>query len=256
MSNAYETDGRGPTERQLLFAGIGVILVAALITAFPMLKSTGRLTSRSGGRRTDQRRRRPAPELRREVPRPAGRHGPRRLPGTDGRPNTVAINLKPEFAKSIPATVTARVVPSKHLRGVVGPARLREQDRPRDRPGRTHPEDTALPTVIFQTTLNKLRDILAATGRNPREDNSIGIMAAINEVTESRRVRTAPGRRTAQPAARPTRPDRRHRSCRAHHRVRLPSMPPAVCSRPLRNWSTPSIRPSCPCRCWPNNARS
>ncbi|MFN8101130.1 MAG: MCE family protein [Mycobacterium sp.] len=188
MSNAYETDGRGPTERQLLFAGIGVIVVAALIAAVLMLKSTGRLdphvsvvaelTNVGDGLPQNS-----------DVKYHGVLVGTVRgvAPGTQGRPNTVDINLKPEFAKSIPATVTARVVPSNIF--AVSSVQLVAENKtgPAIAAGARIPEDTALPTVIFQTTLNKLRDILAATGRNPREDNSIGIMAAINAATEDRR---------------------------------------------------------------------
>jgi hypothetical protein len=42
--------------------------------------------------------------------------------------------------------------------------------------------------VIFETTISKLRDILAATGRG-REDHSVGILAAIGAATENRRTK-------------------------------------------------------------------
>ena len=58
---------------------------------------------------------------------------------------------------------------------------------PAIRAGATIPEDTELPTVLFQTTISKLRDILAATGRG-REDKTIGLMAAINAATQNRRT--------------------------------------------------------------------
>ena len=54
--------------------------------------------------------------------------------------------------------------------------------------GRAHiPEDTRLPTVLFQTTISKLRDLLAASGRG-REDKSVGILAALAAATDHRRV--------------------------------------------------------------------
>ena len=40
--------------------------------------------------------------------------------------------------------------------------------------------------MLFQTTISKLRDVLAATGRG-REDRSVGILAAVNAATENRR---------------------------------------------------------------------
>ncbi len=87
---------------------------------------------------------------------------------------------------SIPRTVTARVVPSN----VFAVSSVQLVDRGPDRrspPGATIPEDTELPTVLFQTTISKLRDILAATGRG-REDKTIGVLAAINAATENRRT--------------------------------------------------------------------
>ena len=47
-------------------------------------------------------------------------------------------------------------------------------------------EDTNLPTVLFQTTISKLRDILYATGRD-RNDTTLGILAAVNAATHDRR---------------------------------------------------------------------
>ncbi len=41
--------------------------------------------------------------------------------------------------------------------------------------------------MLFQTTISKLRDILAATGRG-REDKTVGILAAVNAATENRRT--------------------------------------------------------------------
>ncbi len=194
MSNSFETDGRGPTERQLLIAGIAVLVAAALISVTLMVKSTGRLDAR-------------VPVVAELVN--VGDGLPQNsdvkyhgllvgtvrgvVPGTHGRPNAVSINLVPEFARSIPATVTARVVPSNIF--AVSSVQLVSDDKggPAIGAGARIPEDTSLPTVIFQTTLNKLRDILAATGRNPRDDNSIGILATINAATESRRVELLQG---------------------------------------------------------------
>ena len=186
MSNAYETDGRGPTERQLLFAGIGVILVAALITAFLMLKSTGRLdphvpvvaelTNVGDGLPQNS-----------DVKYHGLLVGTVRgvSPGTEGRPNTVNINLKPEFARSIPASVTARVVPSNIF--AVSSVQLVADNKsgPAIAAGARIPEDTALPTVIFQTTLNKLRSLLKAVGRDP-DPNGVGWLTALGEAADGR----------------------------------------------------------------------
>ena len=91
------------------------------------------------------------------------------------------------YATSIPATVTARVVPSN----VFAVSSVQLVDRGPGaaiRAGAHIPEDTELPTVLFQTTISKLRDILAATGRG-REDKTMGILAAVNAATENRRTK-------------------------------------------------------------------
>jgi ABC-type transporter Mla subunit MlaD len=112
-------------------------------------------------------------------------------PAANGRPNYVHIDLRPEFAASMPATVTARVVPSN----VFAVSSVQFVDRgpgPAIRAGAHIAEDSELPTVLFQTTISKLRDILAATGRG-REDKTVGILAAVNAATENRRSKLLAG---------------------------------------------------------------
>ena len=107
-------------------------------------------------------------------------------PAANGEPNYVHIDLNPTYAASIPASVTARVVPSN----VFAVSSVQLVDRgpgPAIRAGAKILEDTELPTVLFQTTISKLRDILAATGRG-REDKTVGILAAVNAATENRRT--------------------------------------------------------------------
>ena len=43
MPNSFETDGRGPSDRQLLLTGAAVLVVATVVTAGLLMKSTGRL---------------------------------------------------------------------------------------------------------------------------------------------------------------------------------------------------------------------
>lgn len=45
MAQTLEIDGTGPTDRQLLFYGIAVALVGALVAGLLLIKSTGRLDS-------------------------------------------------------------------------------------------------------------------------------------------------------------------------------------------------------------------
>lgn len=194
MANPFELDGRGPTERQLLGSGIALIVITAVVAGLLLLKSTGRLESSvrvvaalvNVGDGLPQRS-------------DVKYHGvlvgavQSVTPAEYGDPNFVHIDLKPEYAKSIPAVVTARVVPSNvfavssvQLVDPAGPAGG-VSPGPAIASGAVIGEDTELPTVLFQTTISKLRDILAATGRG-REDDTIGILAAVNAATENRRT--------------------------------------------------------------------
>ena len=67
--------------------------------------------------------------------------------------------------------MTARVVPSNVF--AVSSVQLVDQGPGAAiRAGAHIPEDAELPTVLFQTTISKLRDMLAATGRG-REDKTV-----------------------------------------------------------------------------------
>lgn len=191
--NSFECDGRGPTDRQLLATGVVVVVVvvAALLTAAMLLKSTGRLNDYvrviadlvnvGDGlpQKSDVKYHGVLVGMVDDV-----------VPASNGKPNYVHIDLKPEFAKSIPAAVTARVVPSNVF--AVSSVQLvsaGKQQGPAGaiRPGAHIPEDSGLPTVLFQTTISKLRDLPAAAGRG-RDDRSIGILAALGAATDHRRV--------------------------------------------------------------------
>lgn len=186
MANSMDFDGRGPSDQQLLACGMAVLLIAGLVTGSLLLKSTGRLDHYI----------RVVAELvnvgdglpaRSDVK----YHGllvgavDNVVPATYGKPNYVHINLKPEYAKDIPGTVTARVVPSN----VFAVSSVQLVDRGSGQSignGARIPEDQQLSTVIFETTISKLRDVLAATGRG-REDHSLGILAAVGAATNNRR---------------------------------------------------------------------
>jgi ABC-type transporter Mla subunit MlaD len=185
--NSFELDGRGPSDQQLLGFGLLIVMVAAALTAGLLAKSTGRLENYVAvvadlvnvgdglPQKSDVK-----------------YHGV--LVGTvdsvdpavNGKPNYVHIDLKTEYAKSIPAAVTARVVPS-NVFAVSSVQLVGNGPGAVIRAGAHIPEDTRLPTVLFQTTISKLRDLLAATGRG-REDRSVGIMAALAAATDHRRA--------------------------------------------------------------------
>lgn len=189
MSNSLDTDGRGPSENQLLGAGIAVLLVIALATGGLLAKSTGMLNSYV---------RVVADLINVGDGLPAQSdvkyHGllvgsvTDVIPAAYGKPNYVHINLKPGYAKDIPSSVTARVVPSNVF--AVSSIQLVDSGTggPTIRDGSHIAENGELSTVIFQTTVSKLRDILAATGRG-REDHSLGILAAVGAATDNRRVK-------------------------------------------------------------------
>ncbi|OBF16931.1 MCE family protein [Mycobacterium sp. ACS4331] len=186
-SNSLEPDGRGVSERRLLLCGLAVLLVAAVVSVTLVVKATGRLDPHvrvvaalvnvGDGlpQRSDVKYHGVLVGMVNSV-----------TPAAHGNPNYVDIDLKPEYAGSIPSTVTARVVPSN----VFAVSSVQLVDRgaaPPIQAGAQIPEDTELPTVLFQTTISKLRDILAATGRG-REDKTIGLLAAVNAATEGRRT--------------------------------------------------------------------
>jgi ABC-type transporter Mla subunit MlaD len=216
VANSFELDGRGPTDKQLLACGAALVVVVSLVTATLLIKSTGRLE----------------PVVRVVAAMVNVGDGlPQRsdvkyhgvlvgavtgvTPAAYGDPNYVHIDLKEEYAASIPAGVTARVVPSNVFavssvqlvdpgggppngvsggppNGVSGGPPNGVSGGPAIQSGAEIPEDTELPTVLFQTTISKLRDILAATGRG-REDHTIGILAAVQAATEGRRTELLTG---------------------------------------------------------------
>ena len=192
MPNSLDIDGRGPTDRQLLATGLVVLLTIALATVGLVAKSTGALNSyvRVVADLTNVGDGLPAQS-------DVKYHGllvgnvTDLIPAAYGKPNYVHINLKPHYATSIPNSVTARVVPSNVFAvssiQLVDPA-VGEAIGPKIRSGTHIAENGDLSTVIFQTTISKLRDILAATGRG-REDHSLGILAAVGAATANKRVK-------------------------------------------------------------------
>lgn len=106
-------------------------------------------------------------------------------PATAGRPNVVRIDLYRTHAPGIPATVTARVVPSNVF--AVSSVQLVDNGTRSVpvRPGTVIAEDHTLPTVLFQTTLNTFRHVLAAVGRQPTADG-VGWLTAVGQATSGR----------------------------------------------------------------------
>ncbi len=185
MAKIFDISGRGPSSRRLTVAGIGLIAASALIATLLVAKSTGRLenytrvtaamTNVGDGlpSRSDVRYHGLLVGTTTDV-----------TPAAFGKPNFVAIDLQGQYAHDIPNTVTARVVPS-NVFAVSSVELVDNGDAPGLETGDQIEEDTKLPTVLFQTTISKLRDILFATGRD-RHDSTLGILAAVNAATHDR----------------------------------------------------------------------
>lgn len=158
MPNSFELDGRGPSDRQLFAIGIAVVVVGALLTTGMLVKSTGKLDDYvrviadlvNVGDGLPQK-----SDVKYHGVLVGSVNGV--VPAAQGKPNYVHIDLKEEFAKSIPATVTARVVPSNvfavsSVQLVGSPNQGGSGEKIR---GGAHiPEDKRLPTVLFQTTVS------------------------------------------------------------------------------------------------------
>ncbi|MGI9209701.1 MAG: MlaD family protein [Rhodococcus sp. (in: high G+C Gram-positive bacteria)] len=100
------------------------------------------------------------------------------------RAGVVLMSLKPEYAQSIPGSVTARVVPSNVF--AVSSVQLVDNGAaPPLHDGSTILQDTSLSTVQLQTALTKLREITAATARAEMQ-HTLGVLAAVAEATDRR----------------------------------------------------------------------
>lgn len=186
MPNSFDHEGRGPSNTRLFVAGASFILILSVIAAAMIAKYQGKLD--------------PIVRVNAELINvgdglPAKSDVKFRgvlvgfvsdvVPARGARPNIVHIDLKPTYAAGIPDTVTARVVPSN----VFAVSSVQFVDNGKDtvplRTGAVIHEDQSLPTVLFQTTLNKLRELLTAFGREPSAD-SIGWLTALGEATQGR----------------------------------------------------------------------
>lgn len=188
MAKVFDISGRGPSGKKLLIAGVAMIAVSVIIAALLVAKSEGRLedftkvtadlTNVGDGlpNRSDVRYHGLLVGSTTEV-----------TPAQFGKPNFVGIDLVGEYARGIPNTVTARVVPS-NVFAVSSVELVDNGDAPAIASGDHIAEETKLPTVLFQTTISKLRDILFATGRG-RTDQTLGILEAVKAITHDRRTK-------------------------------------------------------------------
>lgn len=197
MPNSFDFDPRGPSNARLFFLGTCFLLVATMVVWLAVAKSKGDLDSivRVSAALVNVGDGLPEKSDVKYQGVLVGQVSTVDLIG-GGRPNVVHIDLKPEYAVRIPATVTARVVPSNVF--AVSSVQLVD-NAPRHRTGSLAagaviPEDTSLPTVLFQSTLTKLRQVLNAAAVRHTE-GALGVLAAISEATHGRgdAIRTAGG---------------------------------------------------------------
>ncbi|UPW14519.1 MCE family protein [Gordonia amicalis] len=105
-------------------------------------------------------------------------------PAIDGGTNVVDIDLKPQYATGIPATVTARVVPG-NVFAVSSIQLIDNGPAPHITDGAEIFQDDSEATIQLQTALTKLRDIVGAMSRS-RSDSTIGVITALAEATDRR----------------------------------------------------------------------
>lgn len=187
MSNSYDTDGRGPTTRQLNLAGLALVVVAVLVVAGLLAKSRGVFDDRM----------QVVVELvdvGDGLPAKSDVKFRGALVGTvtgvepapAGQANMVYVDLKRSLAVGIPDTVTARVVPSNVF--AVSAVQLVDNgwgSRPLQS-GAAIREDQSLPTILFQSTLTKFRKVFQAIGRSPTPE-STGLLQMLGQATAGRR---------------------------------------------------------------------
>ncbi|QLY31024.1 MlaD family protein [Nocardia huaxiensis] len=156
-----DPSGRGPTMRQLLIAGVCGLTVFAIILAFLMaryqgyfvekVKVTANLTTTGDGlpSNADVKFRGVLVGVVKDV-----------SVAAKGELQQVHIEMKPEYVSGIPATVTARVVPSNLFAVTSVELVYNGPDSAHLREGSQIEEDRSQGTIALQDTLTTVRDIL------------------------------------------------------------------------------------------------
>lgn len=185
MYLGFESDNRNLTNTKLVLRGMAFILAAAGLVAVGTARSEGRF------------------EHRVEVTALMSNLGDGLPPRSDvkylgvlvgvvesvvsgrgDRISRVRIALRSDRASGIPATVTARVVPS-NVFAVPSIQLVDNGPGPALRPGADIAEDRGLATVQLQTSLTALSRIAAAAGRSGT-DPTVGILETVQRATNGR----------------------------------------------------------------------
>ncbi|WP_216916558.1 MlaD family protein [Nocardia noduli] len=185
MTILFESDDRSLTHKKLLVRGLVFTVVAAAAVATgiarsegvfePMVHVTAVMTDVGDGLppKSDVKYRGVLVGMVSEV-----------VLSTGGGPNRVHLDLKPDQVSGIPATVTARVVPSNVF--AVPSIQLVDNGPAKALAGGAEIfEDRSLATVQLQTSLTALSRIAAAVGR-PHDDPTVGILETVQRATSGR----------------------------------------------------------------------
>ncbi|MEU1983194.1 MCE family protein [Nocardia sp. NPDC019395] len=185
MPSAFEADDRNLADWKLLVRGIAFALVAAALVAAGIARSQGafestvRITALMADVgdglpvKSDVKYRGVIVGMVTEV-----------APATGDGPNRVGIELWPQQAQGIPATVTARVVPS-NVFAVPSVQLVDNGPAPALRAEAEIAQDHSLATVQLQTSLTALSRIAEAAGRSAT-DPTVGILATVARATSGR----------------------------------------------------------------------
>lgn len=182
MSFAFESDGKVLPDWQLLLRGIAVLMVLAVAAVVMIARSQGafRETVRVTAVLVDVGDGLPPRSDVKFQGVLVGQVDSVR-PSIDGGPNAVQIDLNPEYVAGIPATVTARVVPSNVFAVPSVQLVYQGQGVPLAAGARI-PQDHSLETVRLQTSLTALSRIAAAAGRSG-SDPVLGILAVVERAS-------------------------------------------------------------------------
>ncbi|MGW0179074.1 MlaD family protein [Nocardia sp. NPDC003345] len=184
MTTAFEADDRNLTTWKLLLRGIGFAVVVAAAVSAGIARSQGSFEDAVGVTAT-------MTDIGDGLPVKSDVKYRGVLVGTvtgidltGTGTSRVRIDLKPRHAAGIPATVTARVVPS-NVFAVPSVQLVDNGPAPALGDGAEIPQDRSLDTVRLQTSLTALSTIAAAAGRSPA-DPTVGILETIRAATSGR----------------------------------------------------------------------
>ncbi|MCX4095213.1 MlaD family protein [Nocardia sp. alder85J] len=181
----FEPDGRGPSAARLLLTGICFVVIAAVAATAMIANSRGvfrksvtvvAVMANVGDGLP------PKSDVKYEGVRVG--FVTEVTAAAQAGMNEVHIRLGPEYARHIPGTVTARVVPS-NVFAVPSIQLLDNGSAPSLSSGTRIAQDRSLATVRLQTSLDQLRQIVAAVGRQGT-DRAVGMLATLATATDGR----------------------------------------------------------------------